>query len=238
MAKERALIVTKVDAPPEHEDKWNHWYNSKHVPLRLVLPGFLSACRFQLIEGVPEGIAVESEPKYLALWDIIDSNVLNSDPYLKLRAEEKALPADSFEAVTATIPKISRAVYRQTYPEQSEYKPFDAKYVFLLGFDEAPGDKTREFEEWFNMSVTPALSHVPGFLRARNFVLAREDFPPMLAGDVPLPKYLSVYDISNQSVFAGETFRKAKVSTLGKSPGKWVVRSTCAAYRRIWPNPA
>ena len=63
MTKKRALLMVKVDPPEEQESEWNNWYNDKHVAARLNVPGFLSARRFSLMEGVPKQYAVAGEAK-------------------------------------------------------------------------------------------------------------------------------------------------------------------------------
>ena len=61
MSKKRALNMVRVDPPVEREEEWNEWYNTKHIPDRMAVPGFLFARRF---------IAIEGEPKYLTLYDL------------------------------------------------------------------------------------------------------------------------------------------------------------------------
>jgi len=61
-----ALFVAIGDAPREHEDEFNHWYDEEHLPLLSQVPGVLRARRF----FDPEG-----SPRYIALYDLADASV-------------------------------------------------------------------------------------------------------------------------------------------------------------------
>ena len=61
-----ALFVAIGDAPPEHEDEFNRWYDDEHIPLLSQVPGVLRARRF-----VDRG----ASPRYIALYDLDDESV-------------------------------------------------------------------------------------------------------------------------------------------------------------------
>ncbi len=71
----RGLLLVMIDIDPAHEEEFNRWYNEEHVPEREACPGFVSARRF---------VAVEGEPKYLALYDLESPEVLKSEAYQKI----------------------------------------------------------------------------------------------------------------------------------------------------------
>ena len=74
------------------------------------MPGSLSIRRFELAEGMPERWIVLS-PKYLTLYQLADTDVLNREPYLSLRDREVYSPPDSFEAITRGLSDLSGGVY-------------------------------------------------------------------------------------------------------------------------------
>lgn len=76
-AKPRGLLLVMIEVEPGYEAEFNRWYNEEHVPERLGCPGFLNARRF---------VAIEGEPKYLALYDLESPDVLQSEDYRKLTA--------------------------------------------------------------------------------------------------------------------------------------------------------
>ena len=75
MAKTRGtgLLMVWADIDAEHEAEYNRWYDEEHVPQLLSIPGFLSAGRY---------VALKGAPKYLALYELEDHNVLRSAAYL------------------------------------------------------------------------------------------------------------------------------------------------------------
>ncbi len=70
--KGRALLLVMMDIDPEHEAEFNRWYEEEHVPERMSIPGFVSARRYRAIEG---------EPEYLALYELENLDVLESETY-------------------------------------------------------------------------------------------------------------------------------------------------------------
>ncbi len=68
----RGLLLVMIEVDPAHEEEFNRWYNEEHLPERRTCPGFLSARRF---------VAVEGEPKYLALYELESPEVLHSSAY-------------------------------------------------------------------------------------------------------------------------------------------------------------
>lgn len=235
MTKERALLMVKVDPPAGRESEWNNWYNNSHVAERLAIPGFLSARRFTLVEGIPKPVAVAGEAKYLALYDLENVRVMNDEPYLRLRQKQALLPPDSFDAQIAKLPKFARGVYQQVYPEPGQYAVPAARFVFVVGHD-VPRSKEKEFNVWSNTEHLPALLAVPGFLTGRRFVLAQREIPPIVGPGGTLSKYLTVYDIENESVFESQAFLKASTAPWITWVRTWYTRKICALFRRIYPE--
>jgi len=103
----KALLVVFMDPKAEVEGKLNKWYNQSHVPERVAVPGILSARRFELVDG-------EGAYKYLAIYELENAEVLDSEVYLELR--DTSIPMD-FER-----PKVQRYVYRQVFPEAGAFE--------------------------------------------------------------------------------------------------------------------
>jgi hypothetical protein len=233
MAKKSALIIVKLDPPKKKEAEWNKWYNSKHIPDRIALPGFQSARRFTKVGGAPEGFMTD-EPKYLTLYDLSDTDTLKTELYLELKKKEALQPTDSFEAITLRLPRFARGVYEQIYPLQGEYRPPQTKFVFIVGH-EVPQNKQREFNAWYDTEHIPAmLSRVPGFVTARRFLLAKDEFQRNL--DSAFPKYLTIYDVESESLFASEVFMRETVSPWSTWVRTWITRKMRAICFRIYPK--
>jgi hypothetical protein len=75
MAKTRGtgLLMVWTDIDAEFEPEFNRWYDEEYLPRLLQIPGFLSAGRYSALRG---------GPKYLAIYELEDHNVLRSSAYL------------------------------------------------------------------------------------------------------------------------------------------------------------
>ncbi len=87
MSTERTVIVVRTTPPGDDENGWNYWYENTHIAARLEIPGFLLIRRFQLSSGLPATFSLDG-PRYLAVYEVENSSVLTSDPYLKLTKSE------------------------------------------------------------------------------------------------------------------------------------------------------
>jgi hypothetical protein len=76
----KGLLLVMADIDPEDEDEFNRWYNQEHLPGRLSVPGFVSGRRYRAIDG---------SPKYLALYELESSEVLNSKEYRAVSKENE-----------------------------------------------------------------------------------------------------------------------------------------------------
>jgi hypothetical protein len=74
LANKGFLLVT-MQPPPAFEEEFNAWYDTEHLPERLAVPGFETALRFVCISG---------HPRYLAMYDLVHPQVLDSAAYLKV----------------------------------------------------------------------------------------------------------------------------------------------------------
>jgi hypothetical protein len=72
MTNKNGLLLFMTDIDAAHEAEFHRWYEEEHLAERMAIPGFISARRFEAIEG---------SPKYLALYDLETANVLQSAAY-------------------------------------------------------------------------------------------------------------------------------------------------------------
>jgi hypothetical protein len=102
MADKGFLLVT-MQPPPAFEEEFNAWYDTEHLPERLAVPGFETALRFVCIDG---------HPRYLAMYDLTQPEVLESPEYLRV-AFESSSPWT--KRVLQRV-RVYRAAGRQIYP--------------------------------------------------------------------------------------------------------------------------
>ena len=95
------VLLVAIDVDARHEAELNRWYDEEHIAERMAIPGFLRARRFMALEG---------GPRYLALYDLESSEVLDSAAYR--RATGAAATALTRRMQTLFNPMI-RNVYVQ-----------------------------------------------------------------------------------------------------------------------------
>lgn len=96
------LLLVMIDIDPAYEEEFNRWYKEEHFPERVSCPGFLSARRYVVVEG---------GPKYLALYELENPEVLDGPGYAKLLP-----PSEWTKSISEHFTSRVRAVYRDITP--------------------------------------------------------------------------------------------------------------------------
>jgi hypothetical protein len=68
----KGLLLVAMEPPASLEEEFNDWYDTEHFPQRRALPGFESASRWTCVSGWP---------RWLALYDLTSTAVLESEAY-------------------------------------------------------------------------------------------------------------------------------------------------------------
>jgi hypothetical protein len=68
------LLMVTMEPVSLTDDEFNDWYDRDHLPGRLAVPGFLNGVRF----------VTTAIPRYLALYDLANPGVLESEPYRRI----------------------------------------------------------------------------------------------------------------------------------------------------------
>jgi hypothetical protein len=69
------LLLATMEPPANIEEEFQDWYDTEHFPERQGCPGFLTANRFVCVDGWP---------RYLAMYDLEDVEVLRGEGYGKI----------------------------------------------------------------------------------------------------------------------------------------------------------
>lgn len=159
------------------------WYDNEHAPLRLTVPGFLSASRYKALDAPPK-----SSPKWLALYDLTSKEVMQSQAYKDLRLKA----SDNERQVVGNLEMLNRRVYELLYSSKSEAGDGGekaAKFMYVvhmqvMGSKEGTDRAGQEshFIDWYTSTRIPLLVQVPGYLRSRVYRLAEHT---ELAGRAP-----------------------------------------------------
>jgi hypothetical protein len=178
------LLAVYAGIPAEIEADFNKWYNTQHIPERLAIAGFQNAARYESLKG---------EPKYLALYELEDTKVLESPEYKQLGAN----PNDWDKRIQPRLQVAARTVYERIFTcgeAPQDYAPF----LLSVRLDIASAVEA-EFNEWYNVDHLPKLAAVPGVHSARRY--------RRLSGNGT--QYLALYELANEQVTNTEAWSKA-----------------------------
>jgi hypothetical protein len=179
----RGLLAVWTDIAANIEADFNQWYDEEHLAERVGIPGFLNARRY---------ISLRGTPKYIALYDTVDAQVLQSESYLKVL--NNATPWT--QRVRPHFQNFVRNEYELILTLGTIPTP-SAPYVLLVRLETDP-EYDAEFNDWYNTDHLPALTGVPGVYGARRY-----------RATVGSPKYLAVYELANADVPTSDAWRKA-----------------------------
>jgi hypothetical protein len=183
MAKTRGtgLLMAWTDVDPAHEAEFNQWYDEEHIHRLLAVPGFLSAGRYRALRG---------GPKYLAMYELEDHNVLRSAAFIDTVRYQPSARRSAISPSHAGRNFLLNG-YRQIFPAKTDPADFPGEMPRFLqmGRMDVQASMEEEFNDWYNTVYIPGYLRVPGVIRARRFLAIEAQ-----------PKYLTVYEFENAGV--------------------------------------
>ena len=175
------LLMAWTDVDPAHEADFNRWYDEEHIGTLLKVPGFLNAGRYRALRG---------GPKYLAMYELEDHNVLRSAAFLDaVRYHPTA--RRSATSPSSTGRNFLLNGYRQIFPARTHPvdNPTEMPRYLQMGRIDIVAWMEEEFNDWYNTCYIPEFEKVPGVIRARRYTAIEAQ-----------PKYLTVYEFENPNV--------------------------------------
>jgi hypothetical protein len=183
MAKTRGtgLLMAWTDVDPAYEAEFNQWYDEEHIHRLLAVPGFLSAGRYRALRG---------GPKYLAMYELEDHNVLRSAAFIDTVRYQPSARRSKISPSHVGRNFLLNG-YRQIFPAKVDPADFpDEMPRFLqMGRIDVQASMEEEFNDWYNTVYIPGFLKVPGVIRARRYLAVEAQ-----------PKYLTVYEFENAGV--------------------------------------
>ncbi len=213
--KGSALLMVWTEVPADKEEDYNAWYNEEHIGERLAIPGFLSAARY---ESDSPGA-----PKHLAMYELENIDVMNSEAYLSVRANPSEWTKRCSPDLIATT--YIRNTYEQIFPAEVEEGTAQSGMApaLQIGRMTVPPELDAEWNEWYNSVYVPNYMKVPGCIRGRRY--------RTVVGE---PAYSTVYELEHPDVSkTDEWLRQRAIDPRNErwqdtmehavgSPGVWV----------------
>ena len=175
--KGRSIFLVYTDlVDDKYDQEFNAWYDTRHIPQLLAIPGFLDAARY---------VAVKGGPKYLAAYELESPEVLQSDAFVN----RPTLPGDEQLSPRVIGKNFTRVVGAQIFPDGVENADRGMAPVLQIGRMSVPQDVDDEWNAWYNGEYIPGYRTVPGVLYARRY--------RVVEGEV---RYTTVYEFESEAV--------------------------------------
>lgn len=214
------LLMAWTDVDPAHEAEFNRWYDEEHIGRLLTVPGFLNAGRYRALRG---------GPKYLAMYELEDHNVLRSAAFIdQVRYQPSARRLATSPSTTGRNFMLNG--YRQIFPARTHPadNPPDMPIYLQIGRMDVLAAMEEEYNDWYNTCYIPGFLTVPGVIRARRFVAVEAQ-----------PKYLTVYEFERPDVPASPEWKAARDSSPWSRRVHRAMRldeGSPGIYERIFPK--
>jgi hypothetical protein len=219
MAKKgRGIFLVYADVDPTHEEEFNAWYNTEHLPELLSLPGFLDAARYVAYKGVP---------RYLAVYELDSMDALKTAEFQKWRAN----PSPWSRRISPSVigKNLSRTVGQQIFPANPEGPDRGMAPALQIGRMSVSENMDREWNEWYNGEYIPGYRKVPGVIYARRY--------RVVDGETG---YATVYEFENEKVSETTEWNKQRESSSPRSgrmrDAMTHLSGSPGVYRRIYPQ--
>ncbi|MBH75464.1 MAG: hypothetical protein CL896_06720 [Dehalococcoidia bacterium] len=169
-----SLYLARMDIAHDQEDLFNEVYNSEHIPAFSNVPGVKRIKRYATQN--------RAEPKYLAVYELENSDVLNSEAWLTAR-EAGRWPS----AVRPHTMNRQHAVLE--WVGGTEELLLTTKYFHLAMMDIEP-HKEQLFNDTYETEHIPLLLEIPGVESCVRYKTSSESYP----------SYVSVYEITDAAL--------------------------------------
>ncbi|WP_409187905.1 hypothetical protein [Bradyrhizobium sp. RDM4] len=156
MTSGNAILFSEMTPQQEFAERFHHWYDTHHIPIRMACNGFISARRYRRTDR--EG--------YLAVYELLDDTVLDSGPYNLIKNK----PSDETSWMLKNVTGFTRYLATQTSTKRqgSPTDAVDAPILYSVSFN-VPEAAAVDFEAWYDQEHIPLLMECPDWHMVRRF---------------------------------------------------------------------
>ncbi|WP_043830094.1 DUF4286 family protein [Muricoccus aerilatus] len=154
------ILFSEMTPPPGREEEFHAWYDEEHVPLRVGVPGFVSARRYRDTGEGAKG--------FLAVYEMDAPDVLRSAAYEEVKGKPSALTRDMLASVSGFTRYIGQEMAVRRRAEGDAPAALDAPLLYAVWF-QVPEDRLADFDAWYEQDHVPLLMESPDWLMVRRF---------------------------------------------------------------------
>lgn len=212
--KGATVLFSEMSPDADWEDDFNRWYDRHLIPIRLKVPGFVSAQRY----------CDTDRPNYLGIFEITSPDVLESEDYQKIKAQPNAQTAWML-ANTLYYTRYLGNEISDHQRDDSEGDSLDAPILYAVFFS-VPDERVEEFNRWYEEEHIPMLLKCPYWKRIRRFEIYDAEPQPWT--------HMALHYISDMAAFDSEERAAARDTEWYKklSEEPWF-RSSYLIFERV-----
>lgn len=152
-----AVLFSEMRPQPEWEDRFNTWYDTDHIPVRMVLEGF---------EGVQRYRSLDND-NYLVVYDMTSMAALKTPGYEKVKTD----PSEETKWMLSNVSNFTRNLGTEIGREGDlSSETLKAPFIFCAMFN-VPESDTADFDAWMTEDHMPILLRNKDWLGVRRFAL-------------------------------------------------------------------
>lgn len=194
--KGATILFSEMTPEFDWEERFNKWYNSHYIPIRMTVPGFLSAQRYKDADRAD----------YLAIYELDSDAALETNEYRQIRE----FPNIETRQVLDNVSGRARYVGDETHDlRQKGLKsdPLDAPIIYVSFFS-VPDEAAKEFDGWYTEEHVPQLLKCKDWLACRRFLITEGDPQPWT--------HLAIHYLNDMSAFDSPEREVARTSETRK----------------------
>lgn len=152
-----SILFSEMTPDPSWESEFNTWYDTEHIPLRMDVPGFVSAQRYKSVK----------DRSYLAVYEMESLEVLKSEAYGRVKNQPSPLTKRMLDGVSGFTRYLGNQIGEQRAVHAGE-EPINAACLYAVFFN-VPADRHQDFNEWYEKDHVPILLECDDWLMCRRF---------------------------------------------------------------------
>jgi hypothetical protein len=202
------LLFVYSSPGPVDVAEFTDWYDNEHVPARLATPGFGAVTRFRALDG--------QQPDWLATYEVTPGT-LDTPAYQALRENS----SDREKRIGSSMSSDRRlySLLSDSWTDGVSAASGPPPVVMAVSMS-VPPEVEPDLAAYYEQEHYPLLLAVPGWRRARRYVLTMGNGP----------RYLSLHELDSEAAFDQPGYKEA-TSTAWRNR---IVGSAIGRERRVF----
>lgn len=152
-----SLMFSEMRPASSFEDRFNHWYDTEHIPLRMGIQGFEGAQRY-----IDAG-----NRNYLAVYELTSLAVFQSPEFHEI----KTRPSETTAWMLANVEGFTRYLADELTVFGGMGDDALVAPVLHAVLLDVPGAELQTFDAWYEKTYLPRLMNGRGCLMVRNLAI-------------------------------------------------------------------